>query len=264
MPAPGYEFRRFWKQWSPIIIVVAAAVWTVATAMAAGAWSVYQFKESTQQFFAKLETDRVEAEKSRLAQALEAEKARLAVAAEAEKNRTEEQRARDQARRWSEDDAAKTRRIEAQKPFLEERLKTYLEAIRVASRLTQADLPTSSEEWKHSAQTFFQMRWGELEMVGDPGIRNAARLIGEQIGRVANEPTMDRHDLRWSVECLADELRYSLEHTWGLEPNAERRTVNQGYVLKIPNGCVAGRDPPIAPPGMMGVGIEPGPQSRMQ
>jgi hypothetical protein len=28
---------------------------------------------------------------------------------------------------------------------------------------------------------FWQMRWGELEMVGDAGIRNAARLVGEQI-----------------------------------------------------------------------------------
>jgi hypothetical protein len=264
MPVPGYKFRRFWRQWSPIIIVVAAAIWTVATALAAGAWSVYQFRESTQQFFTKLEFDRAEADKVRAAALAEAERARAAALLDAEKKRSDEQKVRDQTRQWSEEDTAKTRRIEAQKPFLEERLKTYLEAIRIASRLTQDSLPTNSEEWKDTVQTFFQMRWGELEMVGDPGIRNAARLIGEQIGRVANDPAIDRHDLRWSVECLADELRYSLEHTWGLDPNAERRTVNQGYVLKIPNGCVAGRDPPIAPPGMMGVGIEPGPWPRMQ
>lgn len=259
------RLNLWWKKWSPLILVVAAGGWTVVTALVAGAWSVYQFRESTQQFYMKLETDRVEAEKARLASTLEAEKARLAVTIEAEKNRTQEQRARDQARKWAEEDAAVTRRIEAQKPFLEERLKTYLEAIRIGGRLTQDDLALGSEEWKTSVQKFFQLRWGELEMVGDAGIRNAARLVGEQLLRVGKDPIIDRHDLRWSVECLADELRYSLEHTWGLQKGLERQTV-YGYfsVSKLPNGCTAGREDPVRPPGMMNIGVERGPQSRVQ
>ncbi len=113
-------------------------------------------------------------------------------------------------------------------------------------------------------QKFIQLRWGELEMVGDPGTGNAARLIGEQIGRVVEQPTLDRHDLRWSVECLVDELRYSLEHAWGLQKGLERQTVYTDYVPKIPNGCTAGRELPLRSPGMMNIGVEPGPQSRMQ
>jgi hypothetical protein len=235
-----------------------------------GAWSVHQFRETSQQFYAKLDSDRaeaekarlgqvLEAEKARLAQSLEAEKARLAAAAEAEKNRAAEQRARDETRKAVEADAAITRRIEAQKPFLEERLKSYFAAIRVAGVLTQSDLPVDSPAWKENVQKFFQFRWGELEMVGDAGIRNAARVVGQQLIHVVQNPDGDRHDLRWSVECLADELRYSLEHTWGLDTESRRRTVYEGDMPKIPNGCTAGAYLPVYPPGML-EGLERGRQ----
>jgi hypothetical protein len=144
----------------------------------------------------------------------------------------------------------KTRRIESQKPFLEKRLEIYLEVIKVSSRLTEWDLPIDSAAWKDNAKRFWQMRWGELEMVGDPGIRNAARLVGEQITRAAANPLEDRHPLRWAVECLADELRYSIEHTWGLERGLTRQTVLKDFVSKVPDGCNQDRVPPVRPPGM--------------
>ncbi|MEH2587961.1 hypothetical protein [Bradyrhizobium sp. AZCC 1721] len=247
------KLRRWWKKWSPIVVVVAAGIWTVVTALAAGAWSVYQFQKSTEQFMTKLEFDRAEAEK-----------ARLALAMEAEKNRAAQQKASDDARAATEKDNAISRRIEAQKPFLEKRLEAYFEAVRVASRLTELHLSIDSDEWKENARKFFQMRWGELEMVGDPGIRNAARLVGEQINHVRDFPVDDRHNLRWSVECLADELRYSLEHTWGLQKTLLRETVYSDYVSKVPDGCNQGREPALRPPGMMQSGIQSGPQSNMQ
>ncbi|WP_445216183.1 hypothetical protein ACKWRH_28235 [Bradyrhizobium sp. Pa8] len=244
------RLNLWWKKWSPLIVVVAAGGWTVITALVAGSWSVYQFKENTQQFYTKLERDRVEAETIRRSQVQEAEKARIAAAAEAERNRAA-----------TEKENSASRRIEAQKPFLEKRLAAYLEAVRVSSRLTELDLQTDSEVWKENARKFFQLRWGELEMVGDLGIRNAARLVGEEINHVIDFPLEDRHNLRWSVECLADELRYSLEHTWGLQKDLRRETVYIDFVPKLPSGCTEGRDPALAPPGMR-IGMERGPQSR--
>ncbi|WP_139486151.1 hypothetical protein [Bradyrhizobium ivorense] len=57
-----------------------------------------------------------------------------------------------------------------------------------------------------------------------PAIREAARRVGERIAEVEHNPARDRHDLRWMVECLFDELRLSLEQSWGYQPGPERRT----------------------------------------
>lgn len=56
-------------------------------------------------------------------------------------------------------------------------------------------------------------------------ISSAARLVIEQTDHVASAPADNRHNLRWSVECLADELRYSLEHSVGVTERLEARTV---------------------------------------
>jgi hypothetical protein len=229
------ELRRIWKRWSAIIIVVAAAFWTVLTAGVSGYWSVRQFKASSEQFQKDLDYKRETREI-----------ARTDAAKEAAAKSAAEQKIRDDAAA----DAANTRRIEAQKPFLEKRLDTYIEAIKVAGRLTDMDLPVDSDTWKENAKRFWEMRWGELEMVGDPGIRNAARLVAEEMSFTFKQPNEDRHNLRWSVECLADELRFSLEHTWGLQKGSMRETVLKQLVSKVPDGCNQGRDEPIRPPGM--------------
>jgi hypothetical protein len=200
---------------------------------------VYQFKTSSEQFQTRLGFERDKAQKELAEAAKQAEATRLA-----------EQKARDDARTYAEQEAAITRRIEAQKPFLEKRLDAYIEAIRVSSRLTELNLSIDSDDWKENAKRFWQMRWGELEMVGDPGIRNAARLVGEQLTRTVKFPEEDRHVLRWSVECLADELRFSLEHTWGLRRSAIRETVLKQYVSKVPDGCNQGTQEAVRPPGM--------------
>jgi hypothetical protein len=72
-----------------------------------------------------------------------------------------------------------TRKFEARKPFLEARLKVYVEAARVAAAITDRNLKTDSDVWKNNVHQFISMRWGELEMLGDAGIRNAARLVTE-------------------------------------------------------------------------------------
>lgn len=52
------------------------------------------------------------------------------------------------------------------------------------------------------------------------------------------------------VECLADELRLSLEHAWGVDPHASRVTATGDHVSKLPQGCTAGAKPPPLLEGM--------------
>jgi hypothetical protein len=140
--------RQFWQRWQSLILIIGAAVWTVITAGASAYWSVRQFQATSEQFQSRLAFER---------------------------------ETRDNARASAEHEAATTRRIEAQKPFLQKKLDAYFEAIKVTSRLVEWELLVESPVWKENANRFWQMRWGELEMVGDAGIRNAARLVGEQI-----------------------------------------------------------------------------------
>ncbi|WP_271593079.1 hypothetical protein [Bradyrhizobium sp. CCBAU 65884] len=98
---------------------------------------------------------------------------------------------------------------------MQRKLDLFFETIQQAQRLIEWELGPKDETWKQATKRFWELRWGELEMVGDVGIRNAARLVGQQITEAEEFPSRDRHDLRWAVECLADELRYALEHAWG-------------------------------------------------
>jgi hypothetical protein len=146
-----------------------------------------------------------------------------------------------------------TRKFEAQKPFLEARLKAYIEAIKFAGAVTDRTLDTHSDVWKENSTRFISMRWGELEMLGDAGIRNAARLVVEYIRAAERpEPKFDRRNLRWAVECLADELRFSLEHDWGQTDSNRISVITGKPVSNLPVGCKdiglhAERRPAMAP-----------------
>jgi hypothetical protein len=211
MQARSSRFRRIARGWQPLIILVIGALWTVANAGITAYWAYYQYNT-------KRIDDRNENEKSRLA---------------------------------AEKDAAATRKIESQKPFLQRKLDIYFESIKVAEQLIDTPLDPNSEQWKTNAHRFWQLRWGELEMVGDAAIRQAARRVGEQIIEVEYDPSRNRHDLRWMVECLGDELRLSLEHAWGYDPMAFRLTATEEPQSKLPNGCSAGKSRPALFAGML-------------
>jgi hypothetical protein len=152
---------------------------------------------------------------------------------------------------WSGYTWFEARKFEAQKPFLEARLKAYVEAIKFAGAITDEKLDTSSTIWEDNAEHFISMRWAELEMLGDAGVRNAARLVTEFI-REAEIPNskFDRHNLRWAVECLADELRFSLEHDWGQRESDRRSAITDHSVANMPTGCSDYRRPAERRPGM--------------
>jgi hypothetical protein len=96
----------------------------------------------------------------------------------------------------------------------------YLEAAQTSSKLVEWDIDPMSDEWKKSTKRFWELRWGELELAGGPAIRQAMRRLAQQIVETEYDPKRDRHDLRWMVECLADELRISLEATIGFRQRA--------------------------------------------
>lgn len=211
------RFLRAVRRWQPFFILVGGAIWTGGTALVAGVWTYYTFQAE-----------------------------RTEHAADA----AQQQRNIDQTRASAEKTAAETRKLEAQRPFLQKKLDIYFEAAQVAGRLTDWTLSSDNPDWKENARRFWALRWSELEMVGDAGIREAARRVGEQITEAEHNPARDRHDLRWMVECLSDELRFSLEHSWGYRPDASRPTATGQSVSKLPTGCSSGREKPAAFAGM--------------
>jgi len=149
-----------------------------------------------------------------------------------------------------------TQRLEAQKPFLTEKTKLFLEAAQVAGKLAAYSPDSRHEEWKKAELRFWALRWSELEMAGNPAIRNAMRRVQRRIVELKEDPTnvQRQHDLRWMVECLADELRLSWEVSWGNVraedqkggPNLDqlgRKTYSE-LRDEIPNGCYAGSAAP--------------------
>jgi hypothetical protein len=109
--------------------------------------------------------------------------------------------------------------------------------VRVVGKLTDPALNVDDLQWKTNVARFWELRWAELEMVGDQGIREAMRRIQQQIIETEYAPTRNRHDLRWSVECLADEVRLALEHSWGIKRDPNRITATGLPASKLPNGC---------------------------
>lgn len=199
--------------------VIAVAAWAVAIGGVAGVWKVDQFQ----------------AEQAPLLRGSIAKKAETAAE-------------RDEARSQT----TLTRRIETQKPFLQKKLHPFFESIQQAQRLTEWEIDPKGETWKQATSLFWELRWVEWEMVGDVGVRNAARLVAQQTTETEEFPSRDWHDLRWEIECLANELHFAVEHAWGIDRTATRQSVlpGEGSTAKPPNGCAAGNQNPVRPAGM--------------
>jgi hypothetical protein len=93
----------------------------------------------------------------------------------------------------------------------------YLEAAQVGGERVDPQLDPKSSERKEVIQRFWQLRWSELELVGDSAVRLAMVNLENEILAVQDDPGRDRANLRWRIECLADALRISMEKSWGAE-----------------------------------------------
>jgi hypothetical protein len=146
-----------------------------------------------------------------------------------------------------------TRRLEAQRPFLAEKLRLFVETAQIAGTLAAHSPDIAHDDWRKAELRFWSLRWSELEMVGNPAIRNAMRRVQESIVELKKDtrnPDL-QHDLRWMVECLADELRLSLEVSWGnvrpfndKGPDPFGRRTLEDLRSEMPSGCAAGRSAP--------------------
>ncbi|MCK1491965.1 hypothetical protein IVB14_16430 [Bradyrhizobium sp. 180] len=129
--------------------------------------------------------------------------------------------------------AAEARILEARKPYLAKRLDLFFEASKVSGVLAAYSTNIDSPEWKAAEMRFWALRWSELEMVGNPVLRDRMRDLQQEIVELKKRPTDEeqQHNVRWKAECVADELRYTLDADWG-------QPVNHGS----PAGCYGGRD----------------------
>jgi hypothetical protein len=130
---------------------------------------------------------------------------------------------------------SEVRLLEAQKPFLNKKLEIYFQTANAAGKIINAK--ANGQEWNQLRNQLWSLRWSEMEMVGTPAIRERMRGVAEAMSIIHNKPEADPdegeyHYLRWMVECLADELRASMEKSWQAEI---------AYVKSdLPSGCHAG------------------------
>ena len=111
-----------------------------------------------------------------------------------------------------------SRRIEAQKPFLEKQLGLYFEAAKITGKLVT--LTPDDTEWAASRQRFWELYWSELSLVEDNAVESSMVKFGNHLSAYeasAKQPT-DKANLQSALHSatfhLAHALRSSLESEW--------------------------------------------------
>lgn len=123
------------------------------------------------------------------------------------------------------------REFEAQRPFLTKRLEVFFDTARVTGVL--ASVHPAKSEWKDARARLLALRWSELQLFGTDRIRARIRHVEDKLyefeaafGRdplaEVNWEIGDR--LRRRIECLADELRNSVELDWSGKKQAPSGT----------------------------------------
>lgn len=107
-----------------------------------------------------------------------------------------------------------TRRIEAQKPFLEKQLRLYFEAAEVAGRL--ATLKPENEKWETNENRFWQLYWSELSVIETSEVENAMVAIGDILPayKAAPKDVQTNADLDNAIYDLAHAIRNGIESGW--------------------------------------------------
>jgi hypothetical protein len=112
----------------------------------------------------------------------------------------------------SEHDAA-TRRIEAQRPFLEKQLALYFETAQVAGRLVTLDVKSS--DWSDAEQRFWALYWSELSMVEHKIVEQAMVDFGKALNAYKADPNSSTKGMMDSAALdLAHAIRSGIEDAW--------------------------------------------------
>ena len=119
-----------------------------------------------------------------------------------------------EARRQSDRDS-NTRRIEAQKPFLQKQLELYFEAARVAGQLVTEKHGTPN--WDGIEKRFWALYWSELSMVEHGIVEKAMKVFGDRLIEYKNAPNDEavRQKLNLAAYELAHAIRAGIENAWG-------------------------------------------------
>jgi hypothetical protein len=107
-----------------------------------------------------------------------------------------------------------TRRLEAQKPFLEKQLALYFEAAQIAGKLVT--LKPGNEKWDEVENRFWQLYWSELSMVESPAVEAAMVKVGDALSDYKQTPDNERTTsaLDDAVYELAHAIRDGITATW--------------------------------------------------
>jgi hypothetical protein len=120
---------------------------------------------------------------------------------------------------------ASTRRIEAQRPFLEKQLSLYFETAQVTGRLVTLS-PDDEKEWQRIESRFWSLYWSELSLVEDKIVEEAMVKFGARLNDYTsdrkktnehNQPFNDAEKKRPLYQAafeLAHAIRASIETGW--------------------------------------------------
>jgi hypothetical protein len=171
------SFLNVIKAWLPVLTVVGAAV-----------WSVYTY----------------------VGEQKRAETARLEQARTIEDQRQRQQRDAEQARLDQVEKEAATRRIEAQKPFLELQFKTYLRTTELVGKIIH--LKPNTPEYAAHRTDFSRLYWAELALVESVEVARAMVVLEGALIKYENDVTSG--GLHSAAIELAHAIRDSIRSGW--------------------------------------------------
>src|SRR5262249_47895362 len=89
----------------------------------------------------------------------------------------------------------------------------------------------------------------DMEMVGNPAIRQAMRRIEyaafDMLWATPEQKEDRQNYLRWTIECLADEMRLTLEASWGVIPKPDPTSHTLESREELPSGCSKAGEPKL-------------------
>jgi hypothetical protein len=110
-----------------------------------------------------------------------------------------------------------TRRIEAQKPFLQLQFATYLKTTALVGQLIQ--FQPDEDEYKKLRREFDTLYWSELALVEDRGVASAMVQLEEALGQ-NEKKTGSPADIKYAALGLARAMGQSIQSGWqGFAPS---------------------------------------------
>jgi len=128
----------------------------------------------------------------------------------------DQKREKNKADAVNEAHLAETRRFESRKPFLELKLKSYLEISEIVGMLVSEQPGT--EMWKAALKRFWSYYWSQLSIVESAEIEKIMVSIGDCLDAYGASSSDDEHTkLQNNVYLLAHQIRKEVESDWKQE-----------------------------------------------